>query len=75
MRAYTTANQTIDLSVSIDGWPYTLTRMFNSTNPKAYHDVKDNFECYEIQFKIELKTNNENATPVLYDFTFDVKNG
>jgi hypothetical protein len=71
MRAYTTATQTIKIYCSVDWWAWELKQILNGTDPKKYFAIDSNVQGYTVQWKIELDTNNEDETPVLYAFSFN----
>jgi hypothetical protein len=55
---------------SVNGAAYTLKETLNGTDPKKYFLVWSNEECYSIQRKIVLETDDDTKTPKLYAFDF-----
>lgn len=70
IKAYTTATQTIKLYSSVDWWGWVLEETLNWTDPKKYFLCNINKECYTIQWKIELDTDDEDLTPKFYAMSF-----
>lgn len=73
MRAYTTTGQTVKIYSSVDWWAFTLKETLSNTNPKKYFVLWGNEECYSIQWKFVLETDDESATPKIYAFDFTPK--
>lgn len=71
LRWYTTAGATIKVYCSTDGEAWDLKGTLNGTNPKKYYLLDANVEWYTVQRKIELSTDDEDVTPILYTFSFE----
>lgn len=70
IRAYTTAGQTIKVYSSVDGAAFTLKATLNGTDPKKYFVIDAKEECYTIQWKFVLETDDEDETPKMYAYSF-----
>jgi len=70
IKAYTTSGQTIKVYTSIDGWAFELKQTLNENDPKKYFLLDCNVECYTIQWKFVLETDDDTKTPKIYAFSF-----
>lgn len=70
IKAYTTAWQTIKVYSSIDWGAFVLKQTLNASNPKKYFMIWSNEECYTIQWKFVLETDDASETPKIYAFSF-----
>lgn len=70
IKAYTTAGQTIKVYTSIDWEAFELKQTLNENDPKKYFMLDCNVECYTIQWKFVLETDDETKTPKIYAFSF-----
>lgn len=70
IKAYTTAWQTIKVYTSIDWEAFELKQTLNESNPKKYFLLDCNVECYTIQWKFVLETDDDTLTPKIYAFSF-----
>lgn len=73
IRADTTTGQTIKVYSSVDGWAWTLKQTLNDTNASKFFLLDAHEEWYTVQWKLELTTNDEDLTPVLYAMSFNYK--
>lgn len=70
IKAYTTAWQTIKVYTSIDWEAFELKQTLNENDPKKYFMLDCNVECYTIQWKFVLETDDDTKTPKIYAFSF-----
>lgn len=70
IKAYTTAWQTIKVYTSIDWEAFELKQTLNENDPKKYFMLDCNVECYTIQWKFVLETDDDTLTPKIYAFSF-----
>lgn len=71
IRATTTAGQTIKVYSSVDGGAWTLKQTLNDSTASKFFVLDGHEQAYTIQWKLELETNDEDETPVLYAMSFN----
>jgi len=71
IRASTTTGQTIKVYSSVDGGAWTLKQTLNDSTASKFFVLDAHEQAYTIQWKLELTTDDENETPVLYAMSFN----